>query len=108
MREAHGKEYPHGKVRSGARQRSCARQTPTKAHDKEIMTEKNLQAARQRLAARQWLWMVPCRCLCREGSLVARQRPLCRAFLSLPCANKYFICFSFYFISSNSYIYFVN
>jgi hypothetical protein len=35
MRAAHGKEYLHGKVSSGARKRSCARQRPTKARGKE-------------------------------------------------------------------------
>jgi hypothetical protein len=77
-------------------------------HGKEEMTAKTQQAARQRNDARQRPWTLPWWPLCRAARQGARQRLLCRAVLSLPCAIIYFICFYFYFISSNTYIYFLN
>ena len=105
---AHGKETYHGKERYGARQRNFSRQRMGAAHGKDFRTAKTLQAARQRKSARQRPGHCRAAKLCRADRQVARQRVLCRALLPLPCAIILFFCFSNYFISSTTYIYFVN
>jgi hypothetical protein len=77
---AHGKESNDGKVQGNLTAKKGRRQSPYVPHGKETMHGKG-----------------PGHCrgspLCRADRLVARQRHLCRAFLSLPCANKFFFVF---------------
>jgi hypothetical protein len=83
---AHGKETKDGKVQGNRTAKKGRRQSPYVPHGKETMHGKG-----------------PGHCrgspLCRAVRLVARQRHLCRAFPSLPCANNFFLFFFlFYFI----------
>jgi hypothetical protein len=82
---AHGNDPTHGKVQPKRTAKKLRRQRPYTPHGKEMLHGK--------------------------GSGRCRGAPfavlLCHAFLSLPCTIIHFIYFSFYFISSNTYIYFL-
>jgi hypothetical protein len=105
LRAAHGNEGKHGKDRSGARQRISSRQSTKKAHGKERKTAKSLHAARQRNNARQRPWALPwlAPLPCGQVSCTAKAPLPCVPFFAVRQYN--FFCFSFYFISSNTYIY---
>jgi hypothetical protein len=118
-RGTHGKEIKHGKVlwwRTAKYRRTAKLEVShgnALAHGKALQKRTAKKPGRQRSFAVRCilcraLHSLPWCSLCRAARNSARQSLLCRALHSLPCANNHLICFSNYFISSNTYIYFVN